>query len=153
MNTNLRRVRRQTVAFVAVAAMMFALVPTAPASAGQYTIGISGTAHFSGGFLNCGPFPGRLNGQATGLHGTTPLVATTVTADFLYCHFGVGGTADGTITFSGGGAPTHTCNFTWTLTGFDAITTVTGCDTSGTAVLHFTLVTPSDVVVTGFGIF
>ena len=143
MSTNVRTRTRLIVAFAAMAAMMFALMPAAPASAGSATLAVQGTATLNSGTLACGN--GTFNGTASGTHANAPVAAATVTGSFTYCNNLVDGTAEGDLTISGGvaGAGTHRCHFTWVRTGVVASITLSNhalqsCSGSATAVLGVT---------------
>lgn len=133
MGTTVRTRTRLIVALAAMAAMMFAMMPAAPASAGQLTVAVAGTANLSGGIPSCGS--GSFTGTATGLDGTNPLLAAPVSANIQnYCNLDVvTGTADGTINLAG-----HACTFDWVRIGLVAVVTIGGsCHTTGTAVAAF----------------
>ena len=131
MNSSGRKRTRLSMALVAMAAMMFALVPAGPASAGQVVGVVQGTAFLSGGIGTCGT--GTFSGTASGVHGTAPQALANVSASFSYCNPNTAtGTASGSINIAG-----HACTFSWTRTGVTAVITIRGCDTAGTAVAEF----------------
>ena len=144
------RTRRPIVVFLAMAALMFALLPVAPASAGQAKIALTGIATLNAGIsapCSSNTHSGSFTGTAVGVHGTAPGAPVNVNASFLYCNADtVVGTAQGSITFSGGGIPTHACSFTWNRTGVVAVVTISGCDSPGTAVAEFIPITPPGAV-------
>ena len=155
MTTTVRNRMRLTSAVVAMAAVMFALVPAAPASAGQLTIGVEGIATLSAGYgAPCAQpmYSGTFDGTANGLHGTTPVVNASVTATFLYCNTLLSGVAEGSINIAG-----HSCSFTWLRIGVTAIVEIFGCDSRGTAVAEFIPTSapgalPGTAIVVGQGI-
>lgn len=144
MSTNVRTRTRLIVALAAMAALMFALMPAAPASAGAGTLAVQGTATLNSGTLACGS--GTLTGTATGVHANAPIANATVSAAFTYCNDLATGTAEGNLTVSGGvgGAGVHRCGFDWVRTGVTATITLknhddgTTCRGSATAVLTVT---------------
>ena len=101
MSRTIRTRTRRIMASAAMAAMMFALMPAAPASADDLTIAVQGTATLNNGTLACGT--GTFSGTAAGTHGTVPVVNRPVTAQFEYCDDLVEGTAEGEITVAGHG--------------------------------------------------
>lgn len=145
-----RRARtRLVIAFVAMAAMMFALVPAGPASAGQVVGVVQGTASLSGGIGTCGT--GSFSGTATGVHATTPQALAPVSASFNYCNPNYAlGDASGSINLAG-----HACTFTWLRVGVTAVVSIRGCDTAGTAVAEFVPIAgiSNDAIVVGQGVF
>lgn len=119
--------------------MMFALLPAAPASAGTLTVIFQGTATLDAG-ISAGCVSnihnGGFRGTASGTHGagaaTVTVTNATVTATFRYCNAtAISGMAVGSITFSGGGGGSHTCDFTWVRTGVLVEMTFTNCSGHG----------------------
>lgn len=132
--SKLRLRSRISLAFVAMAMMMFALVPAGPASAGAVQGAFVGTATLTGGIGVC-----PSNGTASfpvvaGTHGGAPATGS-ASAAFSYCNSDVvAGTANGTLTVTANGL-THTCGFAWVRTGLTAAVTLSGgCSGSATAV-------------------
>ena len=139
---------RLTLAVVAAAVMIFALVPAGPASAGQVTGVVQGFAQLSGGIGTCGT--GSFNGTATGLDGSAPAVLAPTTAAFNYCNPDTAtGTANGSINIAG-----HACNFAWNRIGLVAVVNIGGaCHTTGTAVAGFVPAsTTNQYAVAGVGV-
>ena len=147
MNSTTRKRTRFSLALVAMAVMMVALIPAGPASAGQVTGLVQGTARLSGGIGTCGT--GTFSGTANGVHGTSPAAQPTVTASFNYCNPDTAtGTASGSINIAG-----HACTFSWSRTGVTAVVTIRGCDTAGTAVAEFAPIAgTNDALVVAQGI-
>jgi hypothetical protein len=137
MSTRLRP--RRIVALAVMAAMMFALLPAAPAAAGDGNWAGQGTATLNSGTLACGT--GTLTGTVSGTHANAPVANATVTATFAYCNNLADGTAEGNLVVSGVGAGTHKCGFDWVRTGATATITLknhddgTTCSGTCTAVL------------------
>ena len=146
MSKNIRTRTRLIVALAAMAAMMFALMPAAPAAAGAGTLVVEGTATLNSGTLACGS--GTLTGLASGAHANSAVAGAAVSASFTYCNNLADGTAEGNLTVSGGvggaGTPTHKCGFDWVRTGVTATITLknhddgTTCGGTATAVLAVT---------------
>ena len=140
MSRTIRTRTRLIMASAAMAAMMFALLPAAPAAADDdLTVIVHGEAILGNGTLACGE--GTFSGRAVGgFHGTPPnvepvaqLVDTSASADYEYCNEAATGTASGNITVAG-----HACTFSWARTG--TIATVTfGGDCEGEATAHLTV--------------
>lgn len=146
--SNVRKRTRLSMALVAMAAMMFALVPAGPASAGQVLGAVQGQASLSGGIGTCGT--GTFSGTATGVHGTAPAVQAPVSASFNYCNPNYAlGDASGSINLAG-----HACTFSWLRVGATAVVSIRGCDTAGTAVAGFApIATTNNAIVAGAGVF
>lgn len=146
MSGNRQKRRQLLVAIVAVATMMFTVVPAAPASAGQTVGALQGTLRNSGGLGTCGT--GTLTATITGIHGTAPNVLLPVSASLSYC----GGlvTAEGTGTINIG---SHACNLAWSRVGMALVVTIRDCDTAGTAIwLLVPIAGTNDYVVGGAGV-
>lgn len=158
MRRKARTRTRLMVAFVAVASMMFALLPATPAAASEIKIAIAGIATLNAGFMapcTANEHIGSFTGTGTGTHGTTLYADADVTANFMYCNYATAiGTAEGTLTIQGGlngNLRRHTCNFTW-VRSVHVDMTLSGCRTSagahtpsgGKAALTFALIDPPD---------
>jgi hypothetical protein len=140
---------RLTIAFVAMAAMMFAMVPAGPASATPGLAAVQGTARLNGGVGTCST--GSFSGSAVGIHGTAPSVLTGVSASYSYCdELIVVGTASGTLSVVG-----ITCGFDWTRVGVTAVVVFrapcTGAAAAGFAPTTLPGSVPATAVVAGVG--
>lgn len=128
---------RRFALLLAAAAMLLAMLPTAPANAGTgLATVIEGEMTLDQGFgVTRGT--GSLEGTAYGVHGTDPMVGAEVTASFTHNDPLISlGDAYGTINIG-----PDTCGFHWFRTGNTAnVTFSAGC--TGHAVLEFVPLSP-----------
>lgn len=150
MSTSLSTGRRFAL-LLAAAAMLFAMLPTAPADAGNGVAAVQGTATLDQG-VGVANGTGSFSGTAVGAHvgGNTP-GPVPVSATFTYSDVPiVTGTAFGDITIDG-----DTCGFNWTRVGVTAVVVFdSGC--TGAAVAAFAPTSlpgsaPSTALVAGAG--
>ena len=127
MSTKLRRRTRLIVAVATMAAMMFALMPAAPASAGPANLTWQSTETLNSGTPACGS--GSFYGTASGTHNNERVVNARIYGTFVYCNDLHSGTAQGEFTVWGGGMPTHRCNFDRVRTGSMVVYTLSDHDT------------------------
>jgi hypothetical protein len=125
MGTHLGMRTSRMAAVAALATMLFALLPAAPASAAGLTVVFQGELQLDAGDLACGS--GRIQASAIGTHGSTPVVNAPVTANFMYCHGVPNGTASGQMTIAG-----HRCDLQWELLGIMLVMSLRNCTYGGT---------------------